>query len=320
MAATWVQLAAEGGDVIFHSVTASFSGSFSGSISGTASSATNADTASVAPRYTLTSSFNTFSSSYVNDSASFNTRINQVTNATGGFVTTQSFQAFTQSMQSFTSSITSQVNLIAATYATTASNLFRGNQIVSGSITVTDTITAQRLVVQTITSSIIYSSGSNIFGDDLSDTQQFTGSVSVTGSLALNGSQVILTNQTSSMSVLFAQSASYVESVQTASEAPKYTLTASFQPFTQSMHTFTQSINQTVTNVYASQSNYTTTASFNAFTASTNTSIANVYSSQSNYTLTSSFNTFSSSYLTDSGSFNSRITTNSASFSTFSGS
>ena len=50
MAATWVQLAAEGGDVIFNSVTASFSGSFSGSISGTASYATNADTASVAPR------------------------------------------------------------------------------------------------------------------------------------------------------------------------------------------------------------------------------------------------------------------------------
>ena len=250
MSATWVQIAAQGGDVIFNSVTSSFSGSFSGSIAGTASSATNAASASVAPRYTLTSSFNSFTSSYLTDSSSFNSRINTITNATGGFVTTQSFQAFTQSMQSFTASITSQVNTIAATYATTASNLFRGDQTVSGSITITGDITAQSLHVQVVSSSVIYSSGSNVFGHALSDTQQMTGSVSVTGSLTVNGSQAILTNQTSSMHVLLAD---------TASVAP-------------------------------------------------------------NYTLTSSFNTLSSSISTDSGSFNSRITTNSASFSTFSGS
>jgi hypothetical protein len=41
--------------------------------------------------------------------------------------------------------------------------------------------------VQQVTSSIVYSSGSNIFGNSLSNTQQFTGSVSVTGSLTVNG-------------------------------------------------------------------------------------------------------------------------------------
>jgi hypothetical protein len=53
--------------------------------------------------------------------------------------------------------------------------------------TVSGTLTAQKLVVQTISSSIIYSSGSNVFGDEFSDTQTFTGSVSITGSLLING-------------------------------------------------------------------------------------------------------------------------------------
>jgi hypothetical protein len=43
------------------------------------------------------------------------------------------------------------------------------------------------LNVQQVTSSIVFSSGSNIFGNDLGNTQQFTGSVSVTGSLAVAG-------------------------------------------------------------------------------------------------------------------------------------
>ena len=44
------------------------------------------------------------------------------------------------------------------------------------------TITAQKLIVQTVTSSILYSSGSNIFGSQLTDVQSFTGSLRVTGS------------------------------------------------------------------------------------------------------------------------------------------
>jgi hypothetical protein len=68
-----------------------------------------------------------------------------------------------------------------------------GNTIITGSLNVTSnitgsnalftgTITAQKLVVQTITSSILYSSGSNIFGSQLTDIQSFTGSLRVTGS------------------------------------------------------------------------------------------------------------------------------------------
>jgi len=58
---------------------------------------------------------------------------------------------------------------------------------VTGSLIVTGQITAQSLNVSIISSSVIYSSGSNIFGCSLSNTQQFTGSVSMTGSLSVFG-------------------------------------------------------------------------------------------------------------------------------------
>jgi hypothetical protein len=70
-------------------------------------------------------------------------------------------------------------------FATTGSNQFDGNQAITGSLTVTGQVVAQTLNVQQVTSSIVYSSGSNIFGNSLGNTQQFTGSVSVTGSLTV---------------------------------------------------------------------------------------------------------------------------------------
>jgi hypothetical protein len=75
-------------------------------------------------------------------------------------------------------------------FATTGSNSFNGSQVVTGSLTVTGQVVAQTLNVQQVTSSIVYSSGSNIFGNSLSNTQQFTGSVSVTGSMNVNGTPV----------------------------------------------------------------------------------------------------------------------------------
>ena len=71
----------------------------------------------------------------------------------------------------------------SASYAATASS--------ADDFTVRSTLTAQTLVVQTITSSIVYSSGSNIFGNSLSNTQAFTGSVGITGSLGVNGATTL---------------------------------------------------------------------------------------------------------------------------------
>ena len=65
--------------------------------------------------------------------------------------------------------------VLSSSYASTSS--YATNFNVSG------TITATTLVVQTVTSSVIYSSGSNVFGNSQANTQTFTGSVLITGSL-----------------------------------------------------------------------------------------------------------------------------------------
>lgn len=72
-------------------------------------------------------------------------------------------------------------------FATTGSNQFNGSQAITGSLTVTGQVVAQTLNVQQVTSSVVFSSGSNVFGNSLSNTQQFTGSVGMTGSLTVAG-------------------------------------------------------------------------------------------------------------------------------------
>ena len=75
-------------------------------------------------------------------------------------------------------------------FATTGSNIFRGDQTIIGKIT------AQTLIVETVTSSVIYSSGSNLFGDSLSDNQVLSGSTYLVGSGYLNGIPLTALNGT----------------------------------------------------------------------------------------------------------------------------
>jgi len=62
-----------------------------------------------------------------------------------------------------------------------------GSLNVSGNLTSTGTIIAQTLLVQTVTSSIEFNTGSTRNGSLLTDTHQFTGSVLMTGSLTVAG-------------------------------------------------------------------------------------------------------------------------------------
>ena len=78
--------------------------------------------------------------------------------------------------------ITGSNAFFSSSLIVSGSSSVTGSLNVSGSITTSGTITAQTLVVQTVTSSIVYSSGSNIFGNALTNTQTFTGSMFVTGS------------------------------------------------------------------------------------------------------------------------------------------
>jgi hypothetical protein len=85
---------------------------------------------------------------------------------------------------------------LTGSYATTGSNSFKNNQQITGSlgvsgdVTVLGSINARQFNIGIISSSIMYTSGSNKFGDTADDTHQFTGSVQVTGSFYVNGSQV----------------------------------------------------------------------------------------------------------------------------------
>lgn len=98
-----------------------------------------------------------------------------------GFATTGAFATAS-------GSASSRLTQIEQVYATTGSNSFRATQSITGSLTVTGQIIAQTLNVQQVTSSIVYSSGSNVFGCDINSRQTFTGSVLITGSLVVNTS------------------------------------------------------------------------------------------------------------------------------------
>ena len=165
--------------------------------------------------FTLTSSFNAQTASFTAFTASLNAFSASQNSFTASILAqTASLNSFSASILTFTGSAstrlgalesyTSSLNNKTSSFATTGSNAFIGTQTITGSVlqsgsfTSTGTLTAQTLVVQTITSSVVYSSGSNIFGNALNNTQTFTGSVLITGSLALagnitsNGTAVIL--------------------------------------------------------------------------------------------------------------------------------
>jgi hypothetical protein len=94
-------------------------------------------------------------------------------------------------------------NAISSSYALTASfspgagtavsSSFAATASSADSFTVRGTLTAQTIVAQTITSSTELITGSTIFGTQLSNTHQFTGSIFATGSFTVGGT-LIATN------------------------------------------------------------------------------------------------------------------------------
>ena len=84
---------------------------------------------------------------------------------------------------------TTAVSSSYASNALTGSNAMTASSAdtlyVRNNITTLGSITAQTLVVQTVTSSVLFSTGSNKLGSSLSNTQELTGSVGITGSLSV---------------------------------------------------------------------------------------------------------------------------------------
>ncbi len=146
--------------------------------------------------YTLTSSFNSYTSSA-------NGRLSSLESATSSLQNQINEKLDTGSFNSYTSSNDTKVNsLINATgsYATTGSNNFVGQQNINGSVNVTGSLnvtgeitalSASITYLETVyeTASVIYSSGSNQFGDASNDTQTLFGTVVLpNGPLVVTGS------------------------------------------------------------------------------------------------------------------------------------
>ena len=130
-----------------------------------------------------TASLYAFSSSILNTTASYNAFSSSVLTATASlYALIYSLGAYTASGIQDSSSFNNRINIISGSYATTGSNIFTNSQTIQGNLTVTQNIIANKLIVQSVTASQTYSSGSNIFGNDLSNTQTFTGSLQITGS------------------------------------------------------------------------------------------------------------------------------------------
>lgn len=102
--------------------------------------------------------------------------------------------------------------------ASSADNFFVRQNITASNALITGTIIAQTLSVQYITASTELITGSSKFGTQLTDTHQFTGSVSITGSLTVDGTLTATSSYAlNALSSSYALTASYVENSQTAS-------------------------------------------------------------------------------------------------------
>ena len=142
---------------------------------------TSVDTGS----FVTTSSFNSFTSSYYTDSASFDSRINNINIDTSSLVTTSSFNTFTSSINTFTSSIQTSVNNLTSqtgSYATTGSNVFTDNQIITGSLSVLESITTQEQFFGGI--------GSFEYNKDISGAGSFSGNIIKTGASSTSAGRI----------------------------------------------------------------------------------------------------------------------------------
>jgi hypothetical protein len=193
----------------------------------------------------------------INLTGSLNILSGSITIASGSLIGTSSFAL----------SASNAINAQNAISAQTASyvNTLNQNVTINGDLSA-HTGSFNVLQVNYISSSIIYSSGSNTFGDELSDTQILSGSVYVVGpNFTWNGSKVITSADTGSMSVLSASYASTATSADSATSA-SYALSSSYT-------------------LNATNANSATSASYALSSSSANSATSASYALSSSYTL-----------------------------------
>lgn len=86
--------------------------------------------------------------------------------------------------------INDTLNITHNEFTLSGSTSLTGSVGIDGNLTVLGAVNARQFNINIISSSIIYQSGSTKFGDTIDDVHEFTGSVNITGSLLVNGSEV----------------------------------------------------------------------------------------------------------------------------------
>jgi hypothetical protein len=82
------------------------------------------------------------------------------------------------------------LNITHGIFNLSASATLTGSLGIDGDLTVLGTVNARQFNINVISSSILFQSGSTKFGDTSDDTHEFTGSVSISGSFLVNGTEV----------------------------------------------------------------------------------------------------------------------------------
>jgi hypothetical protein len=86
--------------------------------------------------------------------------------------------------------INDTLNITHGLFSLSASAELTGSLGIDGDLTVLGTVNARQFNISVISSSILFESGSSNFGNSSDDIHTFTGSVDITGSLIVNGSEV----------------------------------------------------------------------------------------------------------------------------------
>ena len=185
-----------------------------------------------------------------------------------------------------------------------SNNLIVGNDITASNVRVNGTLTAYEVHTIIESSSIIFSSGSNILGDSILDIQTLNGTVIISGSEQVTGSLNVSNNISSS-------TISGIGNVTTYSASVDQRL-SSLQVASASLQLFSASVTSSLVSIYQ------TTASLNTFSASTNTSLANLNSTtESLNNSVSLLNDFSASAIITASALVNTITFTKGDLSTF---
>jgi hypothetical protein len=219
--------------------------------------------------------------------------VSGATTITGSVIATTGFTgSFSGSLTGTASWATNVVNggtINTGSFATTGSNTFKGAQTFQNNVTIQGTASITYLNVTYESASVIYSTGSNQFGDAVDDIQLLIGTTKMSGSAEITGSLRFLNGGVTGSLFGTAATASYV--LQAVSSS--FSTTASYS--TSSSVAVSSSFATSAS--YAASSSVTVSASFAttaSYARSSSVAVSSSYALSSSVAVSSSFATTAS--------------------------